>query len=81
MKHLEQLRMLNQQPLSLMQLKRLEQNQLLLESASGMYTSTCAPAGSVDLCACSSSHKRGRAAGREGGAAGNRKGGEEEREL
>ena len=84
MKHLEQLRMLNQQQLSLMQLRRLEQNHLLLEHRP--QACTLPPAHPLDLQACApaaaaAARRRGRAAGREGGAAGNRKGGEEEREL
>jgi hypothetical protein len=75
--------MMNQQQLSLMQLRRLEQNQLLLEHQP--QACTLPPAHLLDLQACApaaaAARKRGRAAGREGGAAGNQKGGEEEREL
>jgi len=80
MQHLEQLRMLNQQQLSLMQLRRLEQNQLLLEHRP--QACTLPPAHPLDLQACApaaatASRKRGRAAGRE-----ERLGtGREEREL
>jgi len=78
MQHLEQLRMLNQQQLSLMQLRRLEQNQLLLEHRP--QACTLPPAHPLDLQACApaaaaAERKRGRAAGREGVAAGNWKGG------
>jgi hypothetical protein len=79
MQRLEQLRMLNQQQLSLMQLRRLEQNQLLLEHRPHAFM--LPPAHPLDLQACApaaaaAARKRGRVAGREGGAAGNRKGGE-----
>ena len=62
MQHLEQLRMLNQQQLSLMQLRRLEQNHLLLEHRP--QACTLPPAHPLDLQTCAPAAA---AATREGG--------------